>query len=265
MLLSALVAAAEDFECRENTQIKGNEYDLTSLNAARSASRERNTPPTTMVDSIRFNLCADLESSDLPEQDQCPGGTRACLTKTNKREGEQDRIIAVIPLATTGTASPEYSALTGSDGFTVLLHGKAYPENGTNQNFNITLVCSQEASDPTFVDYNNGLGSVKWSTPAACPKKKGDPPPTDKPDETHEPSSPPGSGIGWFFLLLFLVLAAYFLIGIYHNYTNYGASGWDLIPHRDFWREVPYLLRDLGYHLVTALRGGPSRGGYQSV
>ena len=70
LLLSVLATAAEDFECRENTQIRGHEYDLTSLNAAHSASRERDTPPTTMVDSITFNLCSDLASNDLPERDQ---------------------------------------------------------------------------------------------------------------------------------------------------------------------------------------------------
>jgi hypothetical protein len=29
----------------------------------------------------------------------------------------------------------------------------------------------------------------------------------------------------------FLALGAYFAIGAYHNYTNYGASGWDLVPY----------------------------------
>jgi hypothetical protein len=40
-----------------------------------------------------------------------------------------------------------------------------------------------------------------------------------------------GSGIGWFFLVLFLAFLAYFGLGAYYNYTTYGASGVDLIPY----------------------------------
>ena len=46
-------------------------FDLTSLSGEHVVNRTRETPPTTMVDSLRFNLCADLElQGDLPEQDQ---------------------------------------------------------------------------------------------------------------------------------------------------------------------------------------------------
>lgn len=31
-------------------------------------------------------------------------------------------------------------------------------------------------------------------------------------------------------LRLLLIIAAYFGLGAYHNYNQYGASGWDLIP-----------------------------------
>jgi autophagy-related protein 27 len=46
-------------------------FDLKSLAGEHVLNRTRETPPTTMVDSLRFNLCADLESQgDLPGQDQ---------------------------------------------------------------------------------------------------------------------------------------------------------------------------------------------------
>ena len=55
--------------------------------------------------------------------------------------------------------------------------------------------------------------------------------------------------------------------GIFYNHQQYSAKGWDLIPHRDFWREIPTLISDLFGHIYGGLRGagGPSRGGYSSL
>jgi len=76
-----------------------------------------------------------------------------------------------------------------------------------------------------------------------------------------------GSGIGWFFLVLLLAFIAYFVLGAYYNYTTYGASGVDLIPHRDFWQEVPYMARDVVAHLCSSgrPRRTSTRGGYIAV
>jgi len=38
---------------------------------------------------------------------------------------------------------------------------------------------------------------------------------------------------------------AYFALGAYHNYSTYGATGWDMIPHRDMWRDLPWVVSDL--------------------
>ena len=113
-----------------------------------------------------------------------------------------------------------------------------------------------------------------------------------------------GSGLGWFFLMcviylirsssslaftfnnsIFLSLAAYFGVGAYYNYSTYGARGADLIPwvltifsvtfplcsrclprHRDFWKEVPYMLSDVVSHMCSNIR--PRRAssrGYQPI
>lgn len=52
----------------------------------------------------------------------------------------------------------------------------------------------------------------------------------------------------------------YFALGIYSNYTNYGSSGMDLIPHRDFWRDLPGLVGEL----IGLGRGRAGRSGYVS-
>jgi hypothetical protein len=91
----------------------------------------------------------------------------------------------------------------------------------------------------------------------------------------------------WATLRLFIALAGYFALGAYYNYTTYGATGVDLIPcvsplllvalilkaliigcrHRDFWREVPYMLRDVVSHLCSSFqsRHSTGRGGYIAV
>ncbi|OJA20367.1 hypothetical protein AZE42_07314 [Rhizopogon vesiculosus] len=73
--------------------------DLTALGGEQILHRTRDTPPTTMVDELKLNRCGDLPSlMDIPEKDQCPSSTRACLRKTNQKDGE-DRVITVIPVA----------------------------------------------------------------------------------------------------------------------------------------------------------------------
>jgi hypothetical protein len=137
-LVSALVAAAEDFQCSDNTLLFGKKYDLKALDIPLMVDRTRSTPPSQMFDSLLFNICSDLTPGDLPAGDQvpytshglesvqyayyskCPSGTRACLTKTNKKEGQEDRIVAVIPLATSSALNPEYQALSGMQFLTTL-------------------------------------------------------------------------------------------------------------------------------------------------
>ena len=53
-----------------------------------------------------------------------------------------------------------------------------------------------------------------------------------------------------------------------YNHQQYSSRGWDLIPHRDFWRECPVLVQDLFSHVLAGLRGGGGgggRGGYSSL
>ena len=44
---------------------------------------------------------------------------------------------------------------------------------------------------------------------------------------------------------ILLGFLGYFVLGAYHNYTTYGATGWDAIPHRDMWRDLPWVVSDL--------------------
>merc|ERR1711988_828559 len=50
---------------------------------------------------------------------------------------------------------------------------------------------------------------------------------------------------GWVFvILLFVAVTLYFAIGICYKMHKYGKRGEDALPHIDFWRELPYLVKD---------------------
>ena len=65
-LLFALGVVAQDgdnpFDCRVRTNDLT--YDLTPLQGEHAVSRTRDTPPSSWVDSVRFDLCADLKPQD---------------------------------------------------------------------------------------------------------------------------------------------------------------------------------------------------------
>ncbi|KAK4122557.1 hypothetical protein N657DRAFT_575272 [Parathielavia appendiculata] len=69
----------------------------------------------------------------------------------------------------------------------------------------------------------------------------------------------------WLFVIGFLAVASYLIFGSWINYTRYGARGWDLLPHGDMIRDIPYLMRDLIRRILNTLQSTGSRGGYSAV
>lgn len=133
------------------------------------------------------------------------------------------------------------------------------------------MVCDTDAGndeEPKFVSFEETGGratlELEWRSAAACKRSDSDP---DPPADGGESSS--GGGffhtLGVIFWFVVIALLAYFVLGALYNYQNYGARGSDLIPHRDFWREVPALAQDLGSHLFNNVRQSSSRGGYSSL
>jgi hypothetical protein len=64
---------------------------------------------------------------------------------------------------------------------------------------------------------------------------------------------------------VFLGVAAYLIFGSWLNYNRYGARGWDLIPHGDAIRDIPYVMKDFGRRVATTVQGPGTRGGYSAV
>jgi len=246
-------------------------YDFSALSGDHTISRSRLSPPTNMTDTLRFNVCRDISPLEgVGSDDQCPSGTWACLSKTNIKPGESDRVIAVIAVAQEPDLQAEYIELSSPRGVKMTFHGPSYPSSTTleptPQEFVLDLLCATVETEPQFKSYDGARATVEWSAPAGCSFRSEAPSGGDSKSPEKEAEAV-GSGIGWFFLLLLIGFAGYFVLGAYYNYTTYGATGVDLIPHRDFWREVPYMLRDVVSHLCSSFqsRHSTSRGGYISV
>lgn len=73
LLLNATLVLGTDSETSFNCHltVDNNTFDLTSLGGVRTVTRTRDTPPTKVVDSLRFDLCAELKPQDgVSEHDQ---------------------------------------------------------------------------------------------------------------------------------------------------------------------------------------------------
>lgn len=100
---------------------------------------------------------------------------------------------------------------------------------------------------------------LTWKTKYACEEAAD----IDEPEEGKKSSH--WGFFTWFLIILFLLAASYIIFGSWLNYNRYGARGWDLIPHGDMIRDLPYTIKDWGQNIVDRLRGGNSRGGYSAV
>lgn len=57
------------FDCHVSAE--GADFDLSKLAGEHTVNRTRNLPPTKMIDSLRFNLCADIQPLEgVAESDQ---------------------------------------------------------------------------------------------------------------------------------------------------------------------------------------------------
>ncbi|KAF9450450.1 hypothetical protein P691DRAFT_810395 [Macrolepiota fuliginosa MF-IS2] len=273
LLLSGQTHADEQagFDC--HVTASGATFDLTKLAGEYTLNQTRESPPTKTVDSLRFNLCADLKPLDgVADSDQCSKGVRACLTEVNQKTEEPDRVVSVIPLVEATSEHTDTAGLSDSKYVSLVFNGPTYPHPSNStpmaQSLSVTIRCDPDStSDPKFVSYDGSLLNLEWSAPAGCPTQHDSEPPTDDKGGDNDGSKEEnvGSGIGWFFLVVLLAFVAYFGLGAYYNYSTYGARGRDLIPHRDFWQEVPYMLKDVISHLCTSVHPRRSRGGYVAV
>lgn len=97
---------------------------------------------------------------------------------------------------------------------------------------------------------------LTWHTEFAC---------EDSQQDGGSSSSNHWGFFTWLFVLIFLGTAAYLIFGSWLNYNRYGARGWDLLPHGDTIRDIPYLLKDWTRRVMNTVQGTGSRGGYSAI
>ncbi|GAA5824894.1 hypothetical protein JCM3770_005092 [Rhodotorula araucariae] len=271
-LLGGATVALAAWDC--TLQLGSSRFDLAQVQGIHSWETETQTPPTVTKARYALSLCSALPdpSSSAPDDD-CPPGTRLCMRTFSARTGLEDRLLSVVPVAGELDGSDLAPRAVEQEGekpdqvWVLELGGGKY--NGVEQKARIEMRCDDGAKEttPAVTDYDPkaGLLTLNWRTSAACPTASNEEPapPPPKEDDTKDGGSRGSStGIGffgWFFTLLFLALLGYFVIGAYHNYTTYGATGWDMVPHRDIWRDLPFVVSDL-----FKGRGG-SRNGYSAL
>ncbi|CAH0002013.1 unnamed protein product, partial [Clonostachys byssicola] len=100
---------------------------------------------------------------------------------------------------------------------------------------------------------------LTWYTKHACESKE------DSGDDGRQNNNSHWGFFTWFIIIAFLGVSAYLIFGSWLNYTRYGARGWDLLPHGDTIRDIPYLLKDWTRQVLNTVQGTGSRGGYSAV
>lgn len=209
-------------------------------------AKSEDTPPSVTDTQVALDLCRPLPA-DKP--DACAPGTSVCLTVGNTRDGLR-RVEYVIPAggqagSSEAAARIERAQFAGArSAFALVVPGGAW--GGRAQSTAIEFACDAQAGQPEFGGYDPAAGRLRltWRTVHACPGAR------------------PGAPRRGFPLVTIVVVVAvlYLVGGMWYNHTQYGASGWDLVPHRDFWREAPYLARDAVQHVVRAATSSASRG-----
>ncbi|KAL2220906.1 autophagy protein Atg27 [Thermoascus aurantiacus ATCC 26904] len=130
--------------------------------------------------------------------------------------------------------------------------------NGTNEDLN--------DDDPNkslkFVSFGPGddnsyVLKLDWRTKYACDNYVR--------DNKDNQSSGHWGFFTWLIIILFLCVAAYLIFGSWLNYNRYGARGWDLLPHGDTIRDLPYIFQDWIRSFINTIQGAGSRGGYSAV
>ncbi|PWN26777.1 hypothetical protein BDZ90DRAFT_232887 [Jaminaea rosea] len=258
----APTASAAALDCAQPLTFGSNQYDLSSLSSLDPViiSAKYDTPPSITTYSLALSLCKPL-----PSDQSCGSGTRVCQRVSSKLSaGGDDVVNQIIPFYGDGAAYRYELEDVSTDGkeWTLELKGPEYA--GRRQKLEIQMSCDPSASvesKPTFKGYDlmEGEGKVSWRTKIACPMstkdKDGDP----AGDGTN-PLQPAQGGWGffsWFFFLIIMGLIIYFVLGTYQNHQKYGVYE---IPHRDFWREAPYLVQDAGRHAWKSIAGGSGGG-----
>lgn len=306
LLLSALLqsfAAAATFDCA-HINVDKHKYDLSALGGVHEISHvlhENSTTPTTTNTTYVLNICNVLGKAANRPEGKCGMSKNVCgFVRETPEDGNGISqwgypIAGLEPLGH-GTKDPEFTRLSEIDenkqGLRIKMTGGEY-RSGIDAKTKKAGAIIDFTCDPD----RSGLEGVRTTedepvdgkrrrdeekAPAASLQFKSFGPDADDLytlkldwrtryacDDYQRGKSDGSSHWGfftWALIIIFLSIAAYLIFGSWLNYNRYGARGWDLLPHGDTIRDIPYLMQDWIRRVVNTLQGsGGSRGGYSAV
>ncbi|KAH9455361.1 hypothetical protein Pst134EA_022831 [Puccinia striiformis f. sp. tritici] len=254
LLLSPLLpVTAQDklVDCKYSSP-QGASYDFNNLIDPKSwplnLTTITSTPPSTTIETILVSICKKLPTDHQTQNPptSCPDRTLVCLLIYNEIAGGLDRRLEqIIPVGLDTLPTPTYIALRqigNQESVQLTIKGSIY--NDIQQTTYLNLICpnSKEAvseevsSKPTRTIYDRIQGSlnITWITPTACASTTNQN--SGKSSSTHTFQN--------FITVLVVLFFIYLIIGMWYNYSTYGLTGIDGLPHKTFWEEVPKITQE---------------------
>lgn len=299
LLLSALLpglAAATGFDCA-HINVEGYKYDLSSLDGVHELYHVKETENWTTNTTYVLNICNILHKAANRPEGKCGTSRNICgfvneIPKDGNGGTSFGFPIVGLDHAGAGSKDPKFTRLDKIDenmqGVRVELGGGEYTgdhndEKAKDASAQIDFQCDPDRSgleglntrdDPKerrdegdstrgrslefksfdLTDDDKYLLKLEWKTRYAC--------------DDYQRGKNGSSGWGfftWLIIILFFAIATYLIFGSWLNYNRYGARGWDLLPHADTLRDVPYIFQDWVKRVINTLQGSSSRGGYSAV
>ncbi|KAF7593284.1 hypothetical protein BBP40_011742 [Aspergillus hancockii] len=287
VLSSALLptlSTASGFDCA-HINVDGFKYDLSPLGGVHSLYHVEQTETHVVNTTYVLNICNILKGASIRGHLKCGTSKNICGFQYKypvDGSEESSRAFPIVGLEHLGHGSkdPEITRLkkldTSEEGLLVKLSGGNYVDDEGKKKDAGAVVEFQ--CDPE----RTGLEGLKTTNDDRDEKEKkrrrreeGDKdgkeqPPTDRSQSLEFKSFGKADDDSYVLKLnwrtnLFLCVAAYLIFGSWLNYNRYGARGWDLLPHGDTIRDIPYLFQDWLRRVVNTIQGSGSRGGYSAV
>ncbi|KFY26408.1 hypothetical protein V493_04109 [Pseudogymnoascus sp. VKM F-4281 (FW-2241)] len=302
LLFPLYAAALGTIDCSKILADKHN-FDLSALDGPHSVMHSVEQPPSFLNTTYTINICRPLvPDSNVKKEERCPGPTRVCAIERLVNPNEETNAISrVIPIAGDlqnsggGLLDASYTRLRTApspadqarEGVRVELHGGSY--NGRKQRAVVEFLCDpdvtgvEEEEESVLDVYRREEGGNETTARGTMPlvfKKYGPEGAKGEVDvltlewrtkyacENVEGGGKEKGSWGfftWFIIIAFLSIATYLIFGSWLNYNRYGARGWDLLPHGDTIRDVPYLIKDWSRRVFNTVQDSGSRGGYAAV
>ncbi|KAI8060697.1 autophagy-related protein 27 [Gongronella butleri] len=250
------------------------QIDLSKLNKEVQLTQEADTHPSKTSNQWQINVCDALPARK--DENDCDTGTYICHRLVYIKNSEE--YVAVVQSIAGDFKDSAINAnfqLIGDrtdlsqagTQFSLVLNG-GRNEQGQAQSASITLECdpaqdrNAEPSTPALISYQNNVLTLHWKTVHAC----GYLPSQEPPPNSGNDSSASSSGFWRFLKIIFYLGLIYFVGGAIYNRIVYNARGQDLIIHRDFWLDLPFVIKDhvsRGIDALSSRRRGGS--GYVAV